>query len=90
MNLQTYFSLKIHQADLAAPTNETFCLVCGFQRDLLVLPPVEKIWMAVGRDGGKGGGVTVATNDAEILAADRGEGGEEREGGRWGRGKNKL
>ena len=40
MNLQKYFSLKIHQYELAAPTHQNICLLCEVQRDLLVhLPP---------------------------------------------------
>ena len=34
--------LKIHQADLASPTHQTFCLLCRFQRDLLVHIPLHK------------------------------------------------
>ena len=42
MNLQEYLSLKIHQADLADPTHQTFCLLCGFQIDLLLHIPPHK------------------------------------------------
>ena len=68
-----YFSLKIHQTDLAAPTHQTFCLICGIQRDLLFPFPVEKTWTGVGRDGGEGGGETSAMNDEVAAAEDRGE-----------------
>ena len=46
INLQKIWSLKIHQSDLAAPTHQTFCLLWGFQRDLLVhIPPHKgKTW----------------------------------------------
>ena len=76
INIQKYFSLKIHQDDLASPTHETFCLLCGLQRDLLTPPPVEKIRTGESGDGGEGGGVTSATND--VTVAERGEGWEER------------
>ena len=49
-----YSSLMIHQAYLAAPTHEAFCLLCRVQRDLLVPPPVKKIWTAAYRDRGEG------------------------------------
>ena len=78
MNLQEYLSLEIHQADLAAPTHQTFCLLCRVQRDLLVLPPVDKIRTATGADEGKGGGGTATTNDMTTVAEDGREGGEER------------
>ena len=42
MNIQIYFSLKIHQTDIAAPTQQTFCLLCGVQIDLLVHIPDHK------------------------------------------------
>ena len=42
MNLQKYCSLKILQAYPVAPTRQTFCLLCGFQRDLLVHIPPHK------------------------------------------------
>ena len=35
-NLQEYFSRKIYQTGLASPIHQTFCLLCGVQRDLLV------------------------------------------------------
>ena len=79
MNIQKYFSLKIHQADLAAPTHKTLCLLCGVQGDLLVPPPIEKTRMGAGGPGRYGdncGGGTAATND--VTAADRGEEGKER------------
>ena len=77
MNLQKYFSLKIHQADLSATAHETLCLLCRVQRDLLVPPPINNIRTALGRDGGKGGGGTANTNDTAV-AADGGEGREYR------------
>ena len=74
MNLQKYFSLKIHQVDLAAQTHETLCLPCGVPGDLLAPSLVEKIWTASGRGGvrggGKGGGGTAPTNDTTAAAAD--------------------
>ena len=42
MNIQKYLSWKIHQADLASPTHQTFCLLLGVQRDLLVHVPPHK------------------------------------------------
>ena len=36
-------SLRIHQADLAIPTHQTFCLQCGVQRDLLIHIPPHKV-----------------------------------------------
>ena len=42
MNLQIYFSLKIHNADLAISTHQKFCLICGFQRDLPIHIPPHK------------------------------------------------
>ena len=43
MNLQKYFSLKIHQAELAAPTHKTFFFPCGFHRDILDHIPPQKV-----------------------------------------------
>ena len=43
MNLQKYFSLKIHQADIEAPTHQTFCLLCRFHRDFLLHIPPHKV-----------------------------------------------
>ena len=75
MNFQKYFSLKIYQADLAAPTYETFCLLCVFQRYLILLflPPIENIQTAEVGEGGEGGGVTASRNDAMVAAAEGGE-----------------
>ena len=28
--------MKIHQSDIAALTHQTVCLLCGFQRDILI------------------------------------------------------
>ena len=41
-NLQKHLSLKIHQADLADSTHQTFCVLFIFQRDLLVHIPPQK------------------------------------------------
>ena len=43
-------------------------------------PPLENVWKMTSGDRGEGGGGTAATNNA--MAADGGEGGEERYGGR--------
>ena len=43
MNLQIYFSLKIQHSDLAVPTHQKFCFLCGFQRKLLTHIPPQKI-----------------------------------------------
>ena len=42
MKLKKYFSLNIRQADLAATTHQTFCLLCGVHRGLLVHMPLQK------------------------------------------------
>ena len=42
MNLQKYFSLTIHQDDLASPTHQTFCLLCRVQIYHLVHIPSHK------------------------------------------------
>ena len=42
MNLQKYFSLKIHYNNLASPTHQTFCILCGFQINLLLRIPPHK------------------------------------------------
>ena len=39
MSLQKYCSLKILHADLADPTHQTLCFLCGVHRDLLVHAP---------------------------------------------------
>ena len=43
INLQKHWSLKIHKADIPAPTNQTFCHHCGVQRNLLVHIPPHKV-----------------------------------------------
>ena len=54
MNILKYFSLKIHQADLTAPTKKMFRLLYKSQREIFVPIPLQKIRTVVGRDGGKG------------------------------------
>ena len=90
MNIQEYFSLKIHQDDLAAPTQKTFCLPCRVQRNLFTPPPDKKILTAAGKDGGEGGGGNYTKKNSTVVVADREEGGEERSGGRPGSGDTKL
>ena len=78
MNLQEYLSLKIHQAEIAATTHETFCLIWGVKRDLLNPPIVDKILKKAVRDRGEGGGGTAAMNDTMKAEADVREVGEDR------------
>ena len=77
MNFQKYLSPKIHQDDLATPTHETFCLLCGVHRYLRVPPPYNNIRMASERGRGEGGVGTSAMNDATSAEVYEGEGGGE-------------
>ena len=72
-----YFSLKTHQAGLAAPTHETFCLLYGVHRYLRVPSPYNNIRMASERGRGEGGVGTSAMNDATSAEVYEGEGGGE-------------